>query len=149
MELHNIELLLKKYMEGETTLEEEKELCAYFTSENVAPQFKEYQVLFGFFKKERERNYEPPHKTQYKNKAYPWFAIAAGIAVIIGVFLFNPTPQKKSGVIEDPEIALQKTKEVLHLIAQQMQNGKEDLVYLTAIENTRDELIDQNLKLKK
>lgn len=149
MELHNIEIQLNKFLEGKTSLDEEKELRAYFASENVAPQFKEYQVLFGFFKKERERKYEPPYKTHHKSKLYPWFAIAAGIAVIIGVFLFNPTPQKTSGVIEDPEIALQKTKEVLNLIAQQMHNGKKELVYLTAIENTRNELIEQNLKLEK
>lgn len=149
MELHNIDILLRKYLEGKTSLKEEKQLRAYFTSGNVASHHKEYRVLFGFFKAERKLAYEPRSKTNRKTRAYPWFGVAAGIAIIMGIFLFGPNPQEKPGGIKDPEIALQKTKEALHLIAQQMNRGKEELVYLTAIDNTRDELIEQNLKLKK
>ncbi|HET8808699.1 MAG TPA: hypothetical protein VFM65_00350 [Flavobacteriaceae bacterium] len=143
----NIEKLVEKYLEGTTSLEEEKTLKAYFSSENVAPHLKEYAVLFGFFQSEREQVYHPQKEPVFKKaKRYTWFAVAASIAIIAGVFLFKPAPQPELGTIEDPEVALQKTKEVLHLIAQQLHTGKEGLVYLTEIDNTRDELIENNLK---
>lgn len=149
MELQNIDMMLKHYLEGESSLEEEKQLRAYFSSGNVAPQFKEYQVLFSFFKEEKKNTYQPVRETQHRKKAYTWFSIAAGVAIMVGIFIFGPTPQQNSGVVKDPEVALQKTKEVLHMIAQQMNNGKENLVYLTEINQTRNELIEQNLKLEK
>lgn len=149
MELHNIELLIHKYLEGETSLQEEKQLRAYFSSGNVAPRFKEYEVLFGFFEAEAARTYMASRPIRNTKKPYAWLAVAASIAIIVGVFLFRPAPQEASGVIKDPEVALRKTKEVLHLIAQQMHQGKEGLVYLTEIDRTRDELIDENLKLTK
>lgn len=149
MELHTIELLINKYLEGETSMNEEKQLRTYFSSGNVAPRFKEYQVLFGFFEAEAARTYDIPKSIGDRKKPHAWLAVAASIAIIVGVFLFRPAPQEASGVIKDPEVALQKTKEVLHLIAQQMHQGKEGLVYLTEIDRTRDELIDQNLKLTK
>lgn len=150
MELHEIELLVEKYMEGETSVKEEKELRAYFRSGNVDARLKEYQVLFGFFETERAQTYQLSlKKPNDRKKWYTWFGIAASIAIVIGLFMFNPTPQQEPGVIKDPEVALQKTKEVLNMIAQQMNNGKENLVYLTEIEKTKNELIETNLNLKK
>lgn len=149
MELHEIELLVEKYMDGETSVEEEKQLRAYFTSGNVDSRLEEYQVLFGFFEAERARTYQSPVKTNNRKKWYTWFGIAASIAIVIGLFMFNPMPQQETGAIKDPEVALQKTKEVLNMIAQQMNNGKENLVYLTEIEKTKNELIETNLNPKK
>ena len=50
MELTNIEKLLVKYENAETTLEEENSLRTYFSSNEVAPHLKEYQLIFNYFK---------------------------------------------------------------------------------------------------
>ena len=47
MELANIEKLLEKYLNAETTIAEEKMLKNYFLNDNVAPHLIEYQALFG------------------------------------------------------------------------------------------------------
>ena len=50
MELTNIEKLLVKYENAETTLEEENSLRTYFSSNEVAPHLKEYQLIFNTLK---------------------------------------------------------------------------------------------------
>jgi hypothetical protein len=144
MELSEINKLLQKYLEGETTLEEEKSLKVYFSSGDVAPELKEYQALFGYFEAEREQ--VPTEKTQVsqRRKYYSWFGVAASIAIVAGLFLFKPAQKPADyGTIEDPQIALQKTKEVLNLISQQMNAGKANLTYLYKIENTKNELMNE------
>lgn len=51
--MKNIEKLLEKYWEAETTLEEENRLHAYFNSEQVAQDHLVYQPLFNTFKDQK------------------------------------------------------------------------------------------------
>jgi hypothetical protein len=46
--MKNIEELLEKYWNAETSLEEELELKAYFDSDDVAEQYKGYAALFDY-----------------------------------------------------------------------------------------------------
>ena len=57
MELANIERLLVKYENAETTLKEEDALRTYFASNKVAPHLKEYQLLFKYFTSNTEETY--------------------------------------------------------------------------------------------
>jgi hypothetical protein len=50
MELANIEKLVEKYLNAETSLKEEQTLKHYFTNGNVAPHLQEYSYLFNYFK---------------------------------------------------------------------------------------------------
>jgi len=49
-----IHQLLEKYWEGETSLQEEASLRAFFNQEEVPKEFANVQPLFQFFKKEQE-----------------------------------------------------------------------------------------------
>ena len=49
MELNNIERLLEKYEEGQTTLQEEAQLKHYFTTETVAPHLEVYRTIFVYY----------------------------------------------------------------------------------------------------
>jgi len=46
--------LTEKYVEGETSLEDEKTLLEYYTSKNVAPELEQYKSLFEFVQEEQK-----------------------------------------------------------------------------------------------
>ena len=48
-----IKNLLECYFEGETSIEEERVLNAYFKSGAVAPEFRKYAPMFSYFESER------------------------------------------------------------------------------------------------
>ncbi|MFC5045963.1 hypothetical protein ACFSTE_14180 [Aquimarina hainanensis] len=148
MELSKIEKLLEKYFEGETTISEEKELKVYFTGDNVPSHLEKYKSMFQFFSDQRAvvapsgiRLPGTSHRTTW----YKWGGVAASIALIAGIFITDINKPVVNEVdvdtFEDPEVALQKTKEVLSLVSQYMNEGKRDLVYLKEFENTRNKLI--------
>ena len=47
--LSDIDSLLEKYWNAETSLDEEAQLRAYFTGDNIAPKHQQYKDLFTFF----------------------------------------------------------------------------------------------------
>lgn len=144
MELSNIEELLEKYFEGETTLSEENKLKVFFTGESVPQHLEKYKDLFQFFSDQRQVTASSEINISRSNTVskYTWIGIAASVALVIGLFFTKaPVADPELGTYEDPEIALQKTKEVLNLVAQYMNEGKQDLVYLNEFENTKNKFI--------
>ncbi len=61
-----IELLLTKYFEGRTTLEEEEKLKIYFSSEEIEEELKPLQSLFDYIREQKSIEY--PIKTQQKRE---------------------------------------------------------------------------------
>ncbi len=143
MELSNIEKLLEKYFEGETTISEEKELKVYFTRETVPSHLERYRDLFQYFSEESTvtATKELTLNTDRKRFVYTWIGIAASVALIAGVFLTRSTPSTTADTFEDPEIALQETKKILNMVSQYMNEGKQELVYLKEFENTKNKFI--------
>jgi hypothetical protein len=54
MNLHEIEKLLEKYFEGETSLSEEKKLRDFFASGNVPVRWKNLEGYFSFVIREQD-----------------------------------------------------------------------------------------------
>lgn len=142
MELKKIEKLIEKYLNAETTLQEEEQLREYFGSRKVAPHLEEYIAIFGYFGLAKEENYSGKlHLEPGKNKVYAWVGIAVSILLMAGVFLQEPDQNSEFGSYEDPEIALQKTKETLEMVSKYMNTGKEDLVYLKEFNHTKNRFL--------
>ena len=144
MELSNIEKLLEKYFEGETTISEEKKLKVYFTRETVPSHLERYRDLFQYFSQESTITATKDLKfSKKRNPWYPLIGVAASIALIAGIFLSKPDTSQKGelGTYEDPEIALQETKKILNMVSQYMNEGKQGLVYLQEFENTKNKFI--------
>jgi hypothetical protein len=57
MVLNNIEKLIEKYNNAETTLNEEAQLKAYFASDNVEPDLEHYKSLFQYFSLSQKEQY--------------------------------------------------------------------------------------------
>ena len=114
MELSNVEKLLEKYFEGETTLKEEQELRQYFLNDQVAPHLKQYESLFQYFTNDSKTHSAKefvPTKTLKTKRNYKWVGVAASIALAIGVF-YQQMPNQEELERQEAEYALQETKKL-------------------------------------
>ncbi|WP_298777569.1 hypothetical protein [uncultured Polaribacter sp.] len=90
MELANIEKLVEKYENAETTLQEEAILKNYFTKEEVAPHLQEYTYMFNYFSANKDETYTKtiqlePKKSKRRN--LKWLSVAASIVLLFSVFI--------------------------------------------------------------
>jgi len=92
MVLNNIEDLLEKYDNGETTLKEEQQLKDYFSQETVAPHLEHYKPMFNYFLVNQQEQFtkDIPLKTKRKFN-YKWLSVAAVAVLMFGIYI-------KSGV---------------------------------------------------
>ncbi|BDD11853.1 hypothetical protein FUAX_42850 (plasmid) [Fulvitalea axinellae] len=128
--MERIKTLLEKYWDGETSLEEEKELKQYFNSPNVAEGLKRYAPLFAFYKEERKREPRKDLASSLGLRAriipMPHFGRVAVALTLLGVLAYglwtNPlkdeTPaMAKHVVIDDPEQAYAELRKALAMTA--------------------------------
>ncbi|CAM3874138.1 hypothetical protein FLCU109888_05915 [Flavobacterium cucumis] len=142
MELKLVEQLLEKYFQGATTIAEEKQLKAYFSSNDVAPHLAKYQVLFGYFETQKETQFEQKLPLQpRKQNTVKWIGIAASFVVLFGLatFYFYPSEPKHEdlGTYDNPEEALAATHKALLMVSKQVNVGMESVVYLEEYEKTK------------
>jgi hypothetical protein len=143
MDSEQIKILIEKYFEGETSLEEEAELSTYFNSDRVGEELKTYQPLFAFFKIEKQ--IVLPQKTQDAKivsfdfrKVLKISRIAAILVLAASSFwwfnkqkvVLNDTSivavldkNDLNDTEESPEIAYQKAKAALMLVSSKMKRG--------------------------
>ena len=141
MELKLVEQLLEKYFQGETTIAEEKQLKAYFYSNDVAPHLAKYQSLFGYFETQKGAQFEQKLPLQpRKQSTVKWIGIAASFVVLFGLatFYFYPSEPKHEdlGTYDNPEEAFAATHKALLMVSEQVNVGMESVVYLEEYEKT-------------
>lgn len=142
MELKLVKQLLEKYFQGATTIAEEKQLKAYFSSNDVAPHLAKYQMLFGYFETQKGTQYEQKLPLQpRKQRNVKWIGIAASFVVLFGLatFYFYPSEPKHEdlGTYDNPEEALAATHKALLMVSKQVNVGMESVVYLEEYEKTK------------
>lgn len=136
MESGNIEKLLEKYFEAETTLAEEKELRHYFQEAEVAMNLREYAPLFLTFSVSKKEELKTEIKvTQAQNFSSKWMRIAASIAIIIGLYFGNSYRRQKQA-----EYAYQQTRMALNLIARNLDRGTAKVARMQTFEDTKQKL---------
>ena len=90
MELANIEKLVEKYLNAETSLQEETTLKNYFTEGNVAPHLQEYVYMFTYFATIKDETYTKtiqlePKKSKKRN--LKWLSVAASVVLLLSMFV--------------------------------------------------------------
>ena len=132
MVLAEIEKLIEKYENAETTLQEEQQLKHYFSQETVAPHLEVYKPMFEYFLVNQEEQFtkDVPLKTK-SSFIYKWISVAA-----VAVLMFCIYTQIGSGpkTIEDlsPKelMAYNQTVEALDLVSSQLTKGTENMTAL-------------------
>lgn len=137
MELANIEKLIEKYLNAETTLQEETVLKNYFTGDSVAPHLEEYAYMFNYFVSAKDETYTKtiqlqPKKSKKRN--FKWLSIAASVALLFSVFLGKPAydnyqERKKA------ETLYAELNKGLQLLSSNLQKGEEAVAQLYTYEN--------------
>lgn len=141
MALNNIEQLLEKYFEGETSIAEEQALNEYFNSKNVAPHLEMHRPLFSYFTnaKMEKMHVSPflPSKKRFKNA---WIGVAASIIIVVALLTFWDKPSEKQdelGSFEDPEIAFKETQKALAMLSENVNVGIQSLEYINEYEKSK------------
>ena len=141
MVLNNIENLLEKYENGDTSLKEEQLLKNYFAGDNVAPHLEMYKPMFGFFlvSKQEQFNKDIPFETETKatkrNFNYKWLSVAAVAVLMIGFYFGSGSLNNDDlGTYEDPEVALMELTKSLEMISQNFNKGVSTVNYLDELE---------------
>ncbi len=142
MDIKEIKVLLEKYFEGETTLEEDQVLLDYFSGENIDSKFRPYQQQFLLLQSGREPlPFDPDFENRlavlieaeqqlpvraHKSRWITRFAVAATIAVLIGisgVIVLNKEWHKEKDTFSDPQLAYAEAQKTLLYVSQKMNQG--------------------------
>lgn len=149
MESQIIEKLLDRYFEAETSAAEEARLKSYFTSGEVAPHLQQYIPMFCYFEQAKtehftkEVSYVPKQSriSAGKRKVYSWVAIAASIVILMGIVVQQENQVSEFGTYEDPELAMEKTREALQMMSLYMNSGTEELAYIEEFNSTKNKIV--------
>lgn len=146
MVLNNIEQLLEKYDLGETTLQEEQQLKAYFSENEVPEHLKSYQVMFQYFENNKHEHASKDAPLQpKKNNVYKWISVAAVAVLMFGLYLSRPEPVKTElSQLSAEELELYyQTVEALELVSSQLNKGKQQLGILSAMTTSYNEGVEK------
>lgn len=131
----NIEKLLEKYDNGETTLKEEQQLRSYFSQDNVAPHLESYKAMFQYFANTKQEtfNKEVPLQTKKKRSyIYQFISVAAVIVIMFGIFMQfnNNEPKTFSDLTKEEQLAYNQTKEAFDLLSSKFKQGTSNVSVL-------------------
>lgn len=147
MDLVRIEKLIDKYFDGTTSIAEEKELKAYFSSQNVAQHLQQYQSVFGYFTLEKKVVFDKPFNIKPKNKfSVLNLSIAASIVLVLGIIIFKISENQVSkasgeyGTYDNPELAMQETQKALALVSEKLNLGIESVSYINEYERSKNRI---------
>ena len=141
MELANIEKLLEKYLNAETTIAEEKELKNYFTSNNVAPHLQEYQALFGYFSTSKNERFTQTIQLNSQKKSWKWLSVAASVVLLVSVYTGYQNNQQRKA-----ERMYQETQFAFGMLSTSLNKGSVAIAQLQHFENTKNKIFKQPKK---
>ncbi|MDB9782647.1 hypothetical protein OAB88_06040 [Winogradskyella sp.] len=127
MVLNNIEELLEKYDNAETSLQEEVQLGAYFKSDNVAAHLEHYKPMFQYFSQSQKEQYtkDVPLNTKKTTRLYQWISVAAVTVLMLGIAIPNWSSSPKTLAAYTPEEQQMylETKQALAMLSNTFNDG--------------------------
>lgn len=153
MDYNEITALLDKYLEGNTSLTEEKMLKDYFSqAQNIAPELLYAKDMFAHFEKELNIKYVKPTDTKGRILIMKNFirlsSIAASIVILLGIaFLLTQKPSEEiiyayinGKPITNKDMAMLQTKKALFLISDNLNQGTKELHQISKFNEIEQQL---------
>ena len=129
---HNaIQALLEKYLEGQTSLEEETLLQRYFNdAENpIDPEWEWARDVFLYAHNEQQLKVSLAEPSTRRSSGISWMRIAASFALLIVTF-FGVHRLQEDYQERKMQAAYAETKKAFELISKQFQHAQEPVAYL-------------------
>ncbi|OIQ28311.1 MAG: hypothetical protein BM564_09570 [Bacteroidetes bacterium MedPE-SWsnd-G2] len=125
MVLNNLDTLLEKYDNGETSIKEEEQLRTYFANNEVPAHLESYKMMFQYFNNTKQEAYTKtvPLKPR-KSHIYQWISVAAVLVVMFGLFKFVNRPTEPTA---DQLAVYNQTKEALNLVSSKFNRGQDNM----------------------
>lgn len=170
MDSKQLEELLQKYWDCETSLEEEERLREYFRTHDVPENFKEATVLFSYFDRQRQKAVGPQFEDNMVKKLKSpvgkhvklggkgvWqtsLRIAAGVAVLVAAVYFVAyeihTKHTEDVAMKDtfdtPEKALEETKKALLMISKGFGKAEQQAKKINVLNEAQDKVKTNDTK---
>jgi hypothetical protein len=160
MKNNRIYHLLDKYFEGHTTLEEERYLENYFsTEEDIEDDLRPLKAQFELFRKVKDfefdssgleskilhgiEDYEKEQEPPARKLALWRIPVAASLIAFLAIsafFVFRAQNNTLKDTYSDPRLAYLETQKALLLISQKMNKGMEPLANISKINTGSDQL---------
>ncbi len=136
-----IEQLLEKYWNGETTLDEEKTLKAYFERHPEAPEAQYFRKIASDRVRLPDKVFIHPGRKVRR----AWLSIAAAvlIALISLPFIFQQQTKVDPYAVDDPREAFEITRASLMMISKGLNKGKTYTYELTKLADAREVLVKE------
>ena len=144
----NIEKLLERYLEAETTIAEETLLQEYFSQEEIPAHLESYRPMFQYFQIAKQERFtkEVPLKPG-RNKAYlRWVSVAAVAVLLVGVYFnqqpeFNSSNQFAALQEEYTEEEIESAQMALAMFSKNFSKGTQGVTYLKEFEKTTNKFL--------
>lgn len=161
MDYNQLETLIKKYWDCETSLEEEERLREWFRTHEVPERFKETAKLFSYFDEQKQKATDKQFDAKLMKNVQAKAAgktvslwqtslrIAAGIAVVAAAIFFvrqEIHDKPDMAAIEDPQRALEETKKALMMISKGFKAAEEDAKKINVL-NEATEKVEEKKNL--
>ena len=138
MELVNIEKLLEKYLDAETSIAEENKLKTYFSGDDVAPHLEEYREMFGYFSASKNEQFTKTIQLKSKKLNWKWLSVAASIVLLAIVYTgYEKNQQEKA------EKIYHETQFAFNMLSANLNKGTEAITELQEFETTTNKIFKQ------
>jgi hypothetical protein len=138
MKTYEIDILIKKYLDAETTLKEESILCDYFNNNEVEEHLKIYKSLFTYFNHTKLERYGKSVAMPIKKRNYSWMNIAASFIIVLGLYIGYENNQKAQY-----KLAMEQTTSAFKLLSNNLNKGVESISYLEEFNKTTNKIFKQ------
>lgn len=159
MDSKEINDLLARYWNCETSLAEEQQLRDYFKSDDIPSELRETAALFQYFGDNRKKSLRdisfdklvlervrPAGEGKVKRLFYNSMRIAAGLVVVMMAVWFirnevrESTPQEMVDTYDDPKLAFEETKKALMMISKSFGTAEQQAKKINMFNEAQEEI---------
>lgn len=167
MTTNNIQAILEKFYRGETSLDEEKSLAAFFEQENLPESFAADKKLFAALRQDVTEtpvglsakietlidSFETEKTEKKATRVRPIYwamGVAASLALVFGVSQFSNHQKSEQPLLADtyknPDDAYQATLNALQLFSHNFSKGSQSIEKANSHLEKTQKIVNQSIK---